>query len=246
MKKFIFVAGCARSGTGALAQLLSASDDIVMGMERFGHLESKGSFSLTPNHFEKERFFDVRDGDTFYGNFDEFHRHDKRIREKFDSCIYIGDKRPDLYECYDEIFQTFRDAVVFFIYRNIREVASSYQGRVTEGNNWPADKNFRAAVMEWNRSLFLTREAIRKGYDIRCVDYESVFLSHDRLDVVFSTLGLVLDACEWDRVNAVIARSEQLSKERVSLLSADEEDFVAENAKEFLVRDSETSNILRL
>ncbi|HND14369.1 MAG TPA: hypothetical protein PLN78_05270, partial [Pseudomonadales bacterium] len=106
MKKFIFVAGCARSGTGALAQLLSASDDIVMGMERFGHLESKGSFSLTPNHFEKERFFDVRDGDTFYGNFDEFHRHDKRIREKFDSCIYIGDKRPDLYECYDEIFQT--------------------------------------------------------------------------------------------------------------------------------------------
>ncbi len=244
MKKFVFVAGCARSGTGALAQLLSASDDIVIGMERFGHLERKDNFSLTPDHFEKGRFFDVRAGDTFYEDFDEFHAHDKRIREKFDSCTYIGDKRPDLYESYDEIFRRFPGVVVFFIYRNIREVASSYQGRVATKENWPADKNFRSAVAEWNRSLFLTREALAKGYDIKCVDYESLFLIPGRQNVVFSTLGLRLGDAEWERVKKVISRSEQLSGERVSLLSEEEEDFVIKNAKEFLVRDIEKSNIL--
>mgnify|MGYP001107432316 CR=1 FL=1 len=245
MKRFLFVAGCARSGTSAFAQLLSGSKDIVIGMERFGHLENKSNFLLTPEYFFKERFFHVETGDTFYDDFDEYHAYDTAMRSKFDSCIYIGDKRPDLYECYDEVFESFPHAIIYFIYRDVREVASSYQGRVMGRENWPATKNFKAAVTEWNRSLFLTREAIKKGYNIKCVDYNSVFVNPKNINLIFESLGLNYGENEKNKFKELIVRSEHLQKNRVNLLSEEEEVYVKENAKLFLLQDIESNNILK-
>lgn len=245
MKKFLFIAGCARSGTSAFAQLLSGSKDVVMGMERFGHLESKENFSLTPGHFSKERFLRIEEGDTFYNNFEKYHSYDKLIDEKLDCCLYVGDKRPDLYEVYDDIFRNFPGATVFFIYRDIVEVASSYQGRAMEKKNWPANKDFRAAVKEWNRSLFLTREAIENGYNIKCVDYESVFINPRNINVIFETLGLNYGEDEREKLFNIMARSKQLQRERGSLLSEEEKKYVKDHAKMFLLDDMERNNILK-
>lgn len=41
MKNKLFIAGCARSGTSALAQLIGSHSKVVLGMERFGCFYNK-------------------------------------------------------------------------------------------------------------------------------------------------------------------------------------------------------------
>lgn len=244
MKDFLFVCGCARSGTSALVHLLSASDDIVLGMERFGHLVKSSDFQLKKEMFEKERFFSMRPNDTFYDDFEKFHKFDARIRGKFDSSKYIGDKRPDLYLAYDQLFENFPDAKVIFIYRDVKSVASSYEARVVRGDNWPASKDFKRAVIEWNQSLYFTKEAIARGYNICVVDYDSVFCSDKSLDNIFEYLEVKYTDEIKERVLKLRLRSKQLENERVSLLSEDQEEYIAENAKEFLLVDMNKSRLV--
>ena len=92
---YLFVCGCPRSGTTALAKLFSISDDIVLGQERYGKRSHPDNFTLTPALFEKERFLDVQPGDTFYDSLDFFARYYENVPWKLDSCRYIGEKRPD-------------------------------------------------------------------------------------------------------------------------------------------------------
>jgi len=246
MKSFLFIAGCPRSGTSALAHLVSGSEEIIMGMERFGHLVSAEDFKLTPEHFSKDRFFDVREEDTFYNDFDKFHSFDKNIYSKFDAAKIVGDKRPDLYLVYDQLFDKFKDAKLIFIYRNVEDVASSYQGRVAAGNNWPASKDFSKAVLDWNRSLYFTREAIKKGYSVGCVSYDDVFLSDSSLAPLFDYIDVEMT----DSVNIKIAEirtiAKRLSEKRVTLLSDSEKEYVNSNAKSFLIGELEPYNILKI
>ncbi|WP_282177113.1 sulfotransferase family protein [Vibrio nereis] len=237
MKNYLFVAGCARSGTSALAQLLSGSQDIVIGMERYGHLVQPDDFRLNESHFTKERFFEMKDGDTFYEDFDKFHKFDANLEKKFDDCKWIGDKRPDLYESYDQLFKAFPSCTLIFIYRNLEDVASSYQARIKKGENWPASKDFKAAVREWNRSLYLTREALKKGYNIKVVDYDSIFCSDKKIDPIFNCLGLNMDEGIDQKVREIRERSSQLVTERKSYLSKVELDYIENNAKKFLIND---------
>lgn len=245
MRKYLFVAGCARSGTSALVQLLVGSPQVVIGMERFGHLVNPSCFTLSPEHFTKDRFLNIKDGDTFYDDFFGFHKFDPNIENKLDKCDWIGDKRPDLYESYDHLFERFPDAKVIFIHRSIEEVASSYHGRIDEGKNWPASKNFESAVREWNRSLFLTREAISKGYDINVVDYDTVFCGEKNLQPLFTILNIVIDE-ELDlHIKKIRGRSKQLADQRKQLLSEKEILYLKDNAKQFLIDDVKLSRVFR-
>ncbi len=237
MKKFLFVAGCARSGTSALVQLLAGSPKVVLGMERFGHLVSPDNFSLTPEHFTKERFLRLEKEDTFYEDLYEFHKFDADLNDKLDTCEWIGDKRPDLYESYDQLFDTFPNAKLIFIYRDIIDVASSYHGRIKEGKNWPASKNFQSAVKEWNRSLFLTREAINKGYDIHVVDYNTIFCSNTDLSPLFKILDIDIDNELSEHIKNIRDRSNTLATKRKILISDDEIEYINANAKSFLIND---------
>lgn len=243
MKKNLFVAGCARSGTSALVQLLTGSSKIVLGMERYGHLVQPDNFKLTPEHFTKERFLTLESGDTFYDDVLDFHKFDPKIIEKLDTCEWIGDKRPDLYESYDQLFENFPEAKVIFIYRDITEVASSYHGRIQEGKNWPATKNFESAVREWNRSLFLTREAIKKGYDITVVDYDSIFCSEKDITDIFKMLSINVENSLKEHIEKIRFRSKQLSDSRKMLLSADELEYIDKNAKSFLIDDLKVNTL---
>lgn len=243
-KNFLFVAGCARSGTSALVQLLSGSKKILLGMERFGHLVGPNSFSLNKSHFEKERFYELHEGDTFYKDLGSFHGFDSRFFSKYDEAKWIGDKRPDLYEAYDQLFASFPGCKVIFIYRDLIEVASSYHGRVLEGKNWPASKDFKAAVREWNRSLFMTREAIAKGYDVHVVYYKDVFCSDKDLSPIFNLLGVNVDDDVKRQISMIKKRSQQLSEERKMLLSEEELAYIQENSKPFLINDMLNRSIL--
>lgn len=243
MKEKLFIAGCARSGTSALVHLLAGSPEILIGSERYGHLVNPKNFKLTNAHFMKERFYNLEPEDTFYENLLDFHKFDKNFATKYEHAKWIGDKRPDLYESYDQIFSEFPNAKMIFIYRDINEVASSYQGRIQEGKNWPASKNFEAAVKEWNRSIYLTKLALEKGYDINVVDYHSIFSTDLDLSDLFNLFDVKIDEELKCHIRSIRKRSNDLSKTRKLLLSESELEYIKANAKLFLLDDIKSKNI---
>jgi hypothetical protein len=238
MKNFLFIAGCPRSGTSALVRILSFSKDIVIGLERFGHLVSKNNFQLNKSHFETERFFKLETHDTFYEDVIKFHhKFYPNMRKKYETAKIVGDKRPDLYRSYDELFMNFPEAKVIFIYRQLDKVASSYNARAIEENSWPADKNFKQAVIDWNESLYCTLQAIKRGYNIKIVEYENVFQSNSNLDDLFEFVGVEKDAGVEEGINLVRSRSAKLLNERKMYLNDDELAFIDENANKLVLAD---------
>jgi len=234
MKKYLFIAGCARSGTSALAQLLGNHSKIVMGMERYGHLVNKDDFKLTPKHFEPERFLKIEPDDTFYNDFKKFHEWDERIEKKLKekSYTYIGDKRPEFYLVYDELFETFPNAKVVFIFRNLYEVASSWNKRAEEGQNWPAHKNFQKAVYAWNDSLRKTLEALEKyPENIVCLRYEDIFIKGVDLKPLYDWLGLEVDEFTQKKYENTLIISRKLQENRKNFqISENQKAFCDEKA----------------
>ncbi len=244
-KKFLFICGCARSGTTAFTHLFTAHYNIVLGMERFAHLVLPGQFRLSPEHFSRQRFLQVQPGDTFYNDFAEFHQFDTQIADKYDGCIYIGDKRPDLYLVYDQLFEAFPNCQVFFIYRDLLDVASSYQARSDAAQHWPVDRNYQAAIQEWHQSLRLTLTAIAKGYAVRPVNYADVFDADSCLAVIFELLELDMTASVHKRITGLRRRAAQLSASRQSYLSRTQQDEVNAARDTRLFDAIEQLNILR-
>lgn len=236
MKKYLFIAGCARSGTSALAQLIGSHKEIVMGMERFGHLSLKNNFKLTKELFEAERFLNIHDDDTFYTDFKKFHAWDKDINIKVKNydLKYIGDKRPELYTVYDELFQNFPEAKIIFIYRNVYEVAASWNKRAESKENWPASKDFKQAVYNWNNSLNLTIEALDKYQNnIVCLRYEDIFLNEMDLKPLYKWLDLEMDNATLEKYKNILFNSKRLQKERENFQLSEEQVNFCKNAASF-------------
>ena len=234
VKKYLFIAGCARSGTSALTQLLGNHSKIVIGMERYGHLVNKGNFKLNPRHFKPERFLKIEPSDTFYNNFKKHHQWDERIEKKLKekNYVYIGDKRPILYEVYDELFETFPNAKVVFIYRNLYEVSSSWNKRAEEGQDWPAHKDFQKAVHAWNSSLKKTLEALEKYPEkIACIRYEDIFIKGVDLKPLYDWLGLEVDEFTQNKYKNTLIISRKLQENRkVFQISDNQKEFCDEKA----------------
>ncbi len=233
MKKKIFIAGCARSGTSALAQLIGCHSRVVMGMERYGHLVIKGKFTLCEEHFIGERFLNVEPGDTFYDEFSLFHSWDDSIVEKLTSGDYdfIGDKRPELYEVFDDIIERWPDSKCIYIYRNIYDVAASWNKRATETQDWPASRDFKAAVYAWNESLEAAHAHISKySENICCIKYEDIFLKPKSLISLYDFIGLSIDHRTLSKFKNLLANSERLLMERKKFALSDEQKrFVDKN-----------------
>ncbi len=219
-KQFLFICGCARSGTTAFTHLFTAHRQIVMGMERYGRLVLPGKFELSAEHFGKQRFLNVEPGDTFYHDFEPFHQFDTQIAQKYDSCTYIGDKCPDLYLVYDQLFAGFPDCKVFFIYRELVDVASSYQARCEKGRNWPQHRNYQAAVSDWNRSLQLTLKAIDTGLPVVPVSYSDIFNTNKPLEIIFDQLSMDMPANVHQRISGLRRRARELDTSRQCYLNA--------------------------
>lgn len=229
-KNFLFITGCARSGTSALAELIGNHPHIVMGMERYGIYYDAEYLELSPAHFERERFFDARPGDTFYTDFDLFHEWDPSIREKFDAATFIGDKRPNIHGHYDAIFKRFPGATIYYIYRDIYEVASSWDARHAAGTDWRADFDYRASVDMWNQSVRSTLKAIESGARIIPVSYAEYFRKEGDLAALLRPLGLDVTP-EIERYYAIQKRvREDLYSNPQSRLSDEQKDYVADHA----------------
>jgi Sulfotransferase family len=189
-KNFLFITGCARSGTSALAELMGNHPKIVMGMERYGIFYDEPVLAIGPEHFERDRFFEMREGDTFYTDFDQFHEWDANIRTKFDEALFVGDKRPNIHNHYDQIFQRFPSATIYYIYRDIYQVAASWDARHAIGTDWRTDFDYKASVSIWNDSIRLTLRALEAGDRIIPINYAEYFRKEGDLTALLLPLGL--------------------------------------------------------
>lgn len=191
-KKYLFIGGVGRSGTSALTEIVGSHPKVVLGMERYNKLFSKQDFTITPAHFEKERFLDLREGDTFYTDFNMFSPH-INIAEKWDQAFYVGLKYPRLVSVYELTAQALGEFKLIYIYRNIFDVTESWNRRLTESSNWPRQRDYKRAVEFWNNSLRLARKLTTKNNSIVCISYEDLLFSDKSIQPLFDWLELEID-----------------------------------------------------
>ena len=157
---FLFVAGVARSGTTALTNVLASHRQIVIGIERFKFLLGQRTIrDFVPRYFEKEAFFDFSDGLTNLTPDHADHgpfvtRFYERMREKFDTATYFGDKVPNNFWFLDDLHRQFAPLRLIFIFRDVAEVALSWDQRaMNPADGWPSQNGTHRAVDTWNEAI---------------------------------------------------------------------------------------------
>ncbi len=195
---YLFVTGSPRSGTSALTELLSAHDEISLGMERYKKLYYLDKVSR--EHFEKERFFSYDPEDTNVriegGRYEAFYRS---LKEKYSRSRFLGDKYPNLFRYYDKLANVFGDEhTVVYIVRDVFRVASSWNVRARKENDkWPLTNDYRAAVENWNLANRLTLDSMRKGRRVIVAEYERLYRSEgdeSYLETLLASIGVAPDA----------------------------------------------------
>lgn len=189
-RRFLFVVGVPRTGTTALALVLNRHSRILIGMERYKNLCSKARIDrcFAANLFLRDRFFDVRDGDTNL-------RQDWLLGQQssFEEKSWIGDKVPNLYKRLDVVLARFPGAAIFCMLRDAHDVAASWQFRaLRESDSWPAGNDYFKAIDTWNRAnRKLLRYKSLFGDQVQFLNYSGLFGSGtDRLDRVLASLAL--------------------------------------------------------
>ena len=185
MKKLLFISGVARSGTSALVRVLNSHPGILVGQERYFFRIRRQE--IGPEHFEKERFYTLQDGDThgagFRAPYDQFSK-------AYDAATYVGDKFPLLYSYFDYMFETFPDAAHIYIFRNPLSVIESYHRRQQNPDD-QFSKTWLQGLEEWNESLGRVARmdpAARRRFHL--VQYEKLFASPAGMNALFRRLGL--------------------------------------------------------
>jgi len=222
---FLFLCGCPRSGTTAAWRLLVGDERIKMGVERYGNRFYTRDF-LTPELFEKDRFFSLEEGDTFYPDLEAFNSYYSKAHAGYEDAIYVGDKIPKLYNYFDRLQENFSNAKIIFIFRNIFDVAASYKARLLDENdNW--SMGVSEAVADWNASL---QSALSYTGQIALVDYEKLFIQREGLDAIYAFLDLDVSESVQATFTNLVARSGTLEQSRARALTALEVKEICETA----------------
>ena len=195
MPEIIFIGGCPRSGTTAMARLLNVHDRVVVGYERYG---KRFMDKLPQDAFDRERFFAVTPGDAFYSSFEEInwdpYRTWREAYVKFDNALVVGDKIPKIYGYLKEIADYIPSAKFIMMVRNLYDVASSYEARVADSADPLWQDDFAVAAADWNESLYAIKTWTVR-HRMLVVSYEDLFLRGEGLDRILEFLGVEITTC---------------------------------------------------
>jgi glycosyltransferase involved in cell wall biosynthesis len=188
VERQLFVAGCPRSGTSALAFLLNEHPQIALGFERFKRVRAQ----LDPFHFTPAQFFapvvaetDIR-GELLYA----------RLRDRWmrGTVTTIGDKVPLYTRVLPQLLERFPRGRMVVMVRQLEDVASSFRQRAADPLDWwPVENDHRLAVRMWNEALAAARQAERLGGGERVflLPYEPLLGGEERwLDALLAFSGL--------------------------------------------------------
>jgi len=224
VRRFLFVCGCARSGTSALVKLFNAHGEIAIGMERYisRFLSGKG---LSPELFEEKRFFSVEKGDTFYDDLDYFKPLYESLQKKWQHSLVIGDKIPKLYTKYGQLFERFPEARIVFVARNLIDVASSYKRRAEDETDqeWSHRRDATKAIDDWNSANLQTLSA-KEQYpnQVYVLSYESLFIHNRGIEELFKFIDLEPTDTVLKHFQIEMKKSSAVRAQRIEILSADE------------------------
>lgn len=186
MKDILFVSGVGRSGTSALVNVLNTHPNLLIGQERFFWTIRKNL--ITPEHFEKDRFLDIRDEDTH--NKSGLRGKPEDLADRYDRATYIGDKFPSLFRHFDRIFDIFPNARHLYIVRNPLSVLESYDVRhKNPDDSW--NLTYQDGMDAWNesvRKVSRLSQALLSKFTI--VQYEDLYGSTTAINRMFERLGL--------------------------------------------------------
>ena len=191
-RQFLFMCGTPRSGTSFMASIVGSHPGIVLGVERYG--KRYGDRSLQPSHFERDRFFDVRDDDTRQTEDTVFSRKRDAMARKFDACAFVGDKYPNLSRHLSWLRDRFDDPAFIFVLRNPVDVGRSWAVRAArERDRWPVSNGFETAMAAWSRGIKDVAAQRKRGCRIVVLDYDLAVTGGERagdhLDHVFARIG---------------------------------------------------------
>ena len=227
-KHYLFIGGCGRSGTSVLTYIIGSHHKIVLSVERYNTLMRKGNFKLSKYHFTKERFLKIQKGDTFYDEFNIYNDY-KGIAEKFDKAYYFGVKYPPFDRIFHLTKKYFGEFKYLYIYRNIFDVAESWNRRAKKGGTWSSGKNYLQAVQRWNQSLNNTLQQLKNGADIICINYNDLLFTNKSIHPIFDRLEILIDKNVLQTL--ADARNEAPFKRAAKgILSKKEVEFIKNNA----------------
>jgi hypothetical protein len=186
-KKFLFVFGCPRSGTTYFHSIMAWHPAIALGLERFSRRML--TRTLMPLHFDRQRFFCMEAGDTWYDNLLQFPGQQRLCEEHYDAAEYVGDKVPLGYEVFDHLITHFFDVRFVVLVRNVFDVAASYERRRRGITHWNREWGPRKAVEHWNASLRAILEYAEVAQVLPLL-YEDLTVSATTLDGVAEFLAI--------------------------------------------------------
>lgn len=187
MSKRLFLSGTARAGTSALVNILNQHNHIVMGQERYFKKFRRNTICRA--HFHKERFLDIREGDTHeHGGLHTIPRGHRSRR--FDNAVYVGDKFPPMFRHLDHVLSEFPKAKHIYILRNPLSVVESYEARFhNPDDHWTLD--WRAGLQAWNDSVSriaaLPEDTLQRFI---FVQYEEIYAQTAAINALLTRLGL--------------------------------------------------------
>jgi hypothetical protein len=193
----LLVCGVARSGTTATTKIMNLHPAIYLGDERYRqlferYLQNEG-LAITPELFQKHRFFDYRRRDSRLASMivsGELSPHTIQDELKFDSAKFVGDKLPNAVRDYNLLFRRLPSARVVFMARNPYDVAASWNKRAREARNWPPTQDAKSMVEEYNKQFRSIYTSATAGHGVVIVRYEKIF-SQNGPDYVGQLLGLL-------------------------------------------------------
>lgn len=156
----VFVIGCERAGTTALALLLASHYGIVIGMERYrgiyrNAIKHRDDSLLEPGLFERDRFFAFDPAETRHIPPDtRFNAMYEAAEQRFETGLlqWVGDKvlPPDPWLVL-ALARRFPTSRFLFISRDPVRVANSFEVRARNPDDvhWPATNGFEVGIEHW-------------------------------------------------------------------------------------------------
>jgi hypothetical protein len=158
--------------------------------------------------------------------------HMNRMEEKWDDALFVGDKIPTLFHCFEKTLERFPDAKFVHIIRDINDVCASWQVR---GKSPDATSGFtlQNAVSVWNQSNTKALKFREKFPDnMVIIDYERIYVPGN-IERMFRSISPQLDMEKEVILQLVFEVSSMLSlmSKREPVVEQEELDFIKSTAK---------------
>lgn len=239
----LFISGVQRSGTTAIANLMSTHPEVRVCIERYKYLFGRDAnlSEISLSLFTKKRILDFSDNYTNHvpEKSDRFRSFYDDLENDYEKLRYVGDKVPGSHHKMGILLERIPAAKIIFIVRDILEVSKSWDARANSANgSWPSFMNALQSVKHWNEcNKEILELNARYPENICVVDYHKFFGESFEKFEESKRILCFLKLDESEKFNNEVLRS----KRRFNKILAERPS--TETEKDILIEIDKASNI---